>query len=120
MARKGAALMDSRLQQRVAEGRDVLRRTVPDRTRPYDAELDGLRRALDNLATAVETSPVVGGLRVGDVLEWVAAAAAALGAYFATGLAWPPLIIVAVFLAYQAQCYSSRAIPRRRSGTMGE
>lgn len=107
--------MDSRLDQRVAEGRDVLRRTKAlDHVRPYETELDVVRRALENVCAAVETSPVVGGLRVGDVLEWVAAAAAALGAYFATGLAWPALVMVALFLGYQAQCYSARALPRRR------
>ena len=107
--------MDSRLQLRVDEARDALRRTKAlDTMRAYDPELDGVRRALGNLCDAVETSPVVGGLRVGDVIEWVAAAAAALGAYFATRLAWPALLVVAVFLAYQAQCYSARALPRAR------
>lgn len=101
--------MDSQLQQRVVEARATLNHSLAlDGKRMYDPELDGVRRALDALATAVETSPVHGGLRVGDVLEWVAGIVAAVGAYFATSLAWPALIVLALFLAYQAQCYAER------------
>ena len=107
--------MDARLRRRIAEGRQTIQESrALDGQRGWEPELDAVRRSLANLIEAVETSPSVGYLRVGDVLEWVAGAAAAVGAYFATRLAWPALIVVAVFLIYQAQCYSLRIIPRRR------
>ena len=109
--------MDSRLQLRVDEARDALRRTKALDTMRCSMTRSwmGCVARLAIFAMLWRRPRWLGGLRVGDdVIEWIAAAAAALGAYFATRLAWPALLVVAVFLAYQAQCYSARALPRVR------
>lgn len=49
-------------------------------------------------------------MRVGDLIEWIAATAFTAAAYLATHLAWPSLIVAGVCLAYFAQCWASHPI----------
>ncbi len=53
-------------------------------------------------------------MRLGDLLECLSAAALVGGAYFATHLAWPPLLVAGAGLAYFGQCYANTKIPRPR------
>jgi hypothetical protein len=49
-------------------------------------------------------------VRVGDVLEWLAAVLLVAGAYCATGMAWPSMLTAAVCLLYLAQCYANQKV----------
>lgn len=49
-------------------------------------------------------------VRLGDVFEWIAGALLAGGAYLATSMAWLPVVVGGVFLAYQAQCYAGHKV----------
>lgn len=51
-------------------------------------------------------------MRVGDVLEWLAAAAFITAAYLWHGVI-PAVLVAGVFLAYEAQCYSEHTITIR-------
>lgn len=53
-------------------------------------------------------------MRVGDLLEWLAAAAFVAGAFLATHRIWPALLAAGVCLAYLAQCHAQQAIPKPR------
>lgn len=53
-------------------------------------------------------------MRVGDLLEWLAAAALSVATYLATARAWPALIVVGCCLAYFAQCHAATPFPRLR------
>ena len=53
-------------------------------------------------------------MRVGDLLEWFAAAAFIAAAYLATNLAWPSVLVAALALTYFAQCYADQSIKRPR------
>lgn len=55
-------------------------------------------------------------MRVGDVLEWLAAVCLVLGAYLGSGRLWPALLVAAVCLLYEAQCLAQMPLPRRRRG----
>ena len=50
-------------------------------------------------------------MRLGDVLELIGAACLAAAAYFATRMAWPPLVVAGAFLVYLGQCYATHAVP---------
>jgi len=58
-------------------------------------------------------------MKLGDLLEIVAAVCFAVAAVLATGLVWPGLVVAGVASAYLAQCYASHPVPalkvRRRS-----
>ena len=51
-------------------------------------------------------------MRVGDLLEWLAGAAFVGGAYLATTLAWPAVLVGGAFLIYQAQCHGTTPFPK--------
>ncbi len=54
-------------------------------------------------------------MRVGDLLEWCAAALFVAAAYLAWGVA-PALAVAGACLAYLAQCYDATLPLRRRDG----
>jgi hypothetical protein len=49
-------------------------------------------------------------MKVGDILEWLAAAAFVVAANLATHLAWPAVAVAGAFLVYFAQCYSTHPV----------
>lgn len=51
-------------------------------------------------------------MRVGDILEWLAAAAFTVGAYLATHHPWPAVLVGGLALAYEAQCYATATFSR--------
>lgn len=53
-------------------------------------------------------------MRVGDVLEWIAAACLVASSVLATNLAWVGLLTGGVCLAYFAQCHAQQAVPKPR------
>lgn len=53
-------------------------------------------------------------MRVGDLLEWLAATAFVVGGYLASGRAWVAVLVAGLCLAYFAQCYSTHPIKLRK------
>ena len=53
-------------------------------------------------------------MRLGDVLEWVAAAGLVAAGYLGTHMVWVALLIGAICLAYFAQCHAATEIPKFR------
>lgn len=53
-------------------------------------------------------------MRLGDVLEWVAAAGLVAAGYLGTHMVWVALLIGAICLAYFAQCHATTEIPKFR------
>ena len=53
-------------------------------------------------------------MRVGDILEWLCAAALTVAGYLATSRAWVALVVLGVCLFYLAQGYAGVPVRRRR------
>lgn len=53
-------------------------------------------------------------MKVGDLLEWLAAACFVAGAYLASHRSWVAVLVGGVCLAYFAQCHAQQAVPKPR------
>lgn len=54
-------------------------------------------------------------MHVGDILEWLAAAALAAGGYLATSRVWVALVVLGACLFYFAQGYATTPLRRPKA-----